>query len=791
MQKYNSFDNPTGFFVSNINVYTGAVETIVLADISVAGFANLSFTLTNKANSSDIISSVSVYGSNDGINYFTITSNALSSIGIGSTVNYRFAAVCVFVKITATSNSTSNLDCYLVGVPGSASTSGGGGGSGTVTSISAGTGLSGGTITTTGTIAVNYGATSTTSTVGNDSRLAPTPTENGKLIYDTGSAYAETGVGTTHQLLHGATGSPTWGAVDLSSEVTGTLPASSVGAYGSAISAPGITSASGVTSTHTSQATSTLTPGTIFNNTATFGGTSIPGYVFQDAGKQFIGYVAASATTGGVIIGGFNGSTLLAAIQIATSDTIAFIDHTTGAGAIVSAGSLSLTTALPISSGGTGLVSTSQNFIFSGPTSGAGAPTWRALVAGDIPSLSGTYLPLTGGTMSGAITVAGINNSLIMTGAQATGTSPNIGLSLGTTSAGANAAPQYSPILEFLAGGFTGSVTQTVGLNLKVEPTQGATIGVLGTVATRTTTAGSYTDSLQFGTDTAGTPRWSSVGTTLNYYTSAGDGMMVSSGQVNLSVGAGSIVRVTSSGLIPFNVGTSFNGTTGNYWSSTVSKTFTCFNAAIATAQTVGISAQNTTAAAAGAQQYSPVLELQGQGWKTTSTAATQTVSFGMQTVPVQGTTNPTGILNFMSNINAGGYSNTASIDNKGRLHIGINGTAQSSSNIALSAAWGSTAAVSAVSGTDSQMKFTVTAGGLSIAADPTITITWADGTWGTTPFSFTKMNVSSDVTLTYQPVISDVPSATNTVITVGAAGGTFTPVTGQTYVFLVRTIGA
>jgi hypothetical protein len=44
------------------------------------------------------------------------------------------------------------------------------------------------------------------------------------------------------------------------------------------------------------------------------------------------------------------------------------------------------------------------NTVLAGPTSGGAVnPTFRALVAGDIPSLSATYLPLTGGTMSGAI----------------------------------------------------------------------------------------------------------------------------------------------------------------------------------------------------------------------------------------------------------------------------------------------------------------------------------------------------------------------------------------------------
>lgn len=43
---------------------------------------------------------------------------------------------------------------------------------------------------------------------------------------------------------------------------------------------------------------------------------------------------------------------------------------------------------VPISSGGTGLTTTSQSFAFIGPSGGAGAPTWRALVAADIPTLN-------------------------------------------------------------------------------------------------------------------------------------------------------------------------------------------------------------------------------------------------------------------------------------------------------------------------------------------------------------------------------------------------------------------
>ena len=43
---------------------------------------------------------------------------------------------------------------------------------------------------------------------------------------------------------------------------------------------------------------------------------------------------------------------------------------------------------LAIANGGTGLTTTSQNFVFAGPTSGGGAPSFRALVSGDVPTLN-------------------------------------------------------------------------------------------------------------------------------------------------------------------------------------------------------------------------------------------------------------------------------------------------------------------------------------------------------------------------------------------------------------------
>lgn len=60
---------------------------------------------------------------------------------------------------------------------------------------------------------VTYGTASNTATQGNDSRLPPTPTAAGKILYDTGSAYAESAAGTSGQVLvSGGAGAPTWGS---------------------------------------------------------------------------------------------------------------------------------------------------------------------------------------------------------------------------------------------------------------------------------------------------------------------------------------------------------------------------------------------------------------------------------------------------------------------------------------------------------------------------------------------------------------------------------------------------
>jgi hypothetical protein len=60
------------------------------------------------------------------------------------------------------------------------------------------------------------------------------------------------------------------------------------------------------------------------------------------------------------------------------------------AASTITAGTLSLTTALSVANGGTGATTVLPNYVFVGPASGssAGAPSFRALTSSDMPTLS-------------------------------------------------------------------------------------------------------------------------------------------------------------------------------------------------------------------------------------------------------------------------------------------------------------------------------------------------------------------------------------------------------------------
>jgi hypothetical protein len=105
---------------------------------------------------------------------------------------------------------------------------------------------------------------------------------------------------------------------------------------------------------------------------------------------------------------------------------------------------------LSIARGGTGAATTSQNFAFIGPTSGSGAPSFRALVSGDIPNNAAD----TSGN-------AGTATALAANGANCSAGQ----IPLGVTAAGA-AEGCYAPAISTLSDGssvvtLTGSQTLT------------------------------------------------------------------------------------------------------------------------------------------------------------------------------------------------------------------------------------------------------------------------------------------------------------------------------------------
>lgn len=64
--------------------------------------------------------------------------------------------------------------------------------------------------------------------------------------------------------------------------------------------------------------------------------------------------------------------------------------------------------------------------------------------------------------------------------------------------------------------------------------------------------------------------------------------------------------------------------------------------------------------------------------------------------------------------------------------------------NFALGAGWGSLASIQAVTGTDSAFKVKVRADGTGIAANPILTLTFAEGTWSTIPFWVASMGTGT-----------------------------------------------
>lgn len=104
--------------------------------------------------------------------------------------------------------------------------------------LTAGAGLQGGGYdgSSPATFSVVFGTGRGTVTEGSDVRLPPAPGAAGQVLYSNGSGWSALSPGAPYQVLHGGA-MPSWGGVNLGTDVSGVLP---VGSGGTGLASPGM-----------------------------------------------------------------------------------------------------------------------------------------------------------------------------------------------------------------------------------------------------------------------------------------------------------------------------------------------------------------------------------------------------------------------------------------------------------------------------------------------------------------------------------------------------------------------
>ncbi len=240
-----------------------------------------------------------------------------------------------------------------------------------------------------------------------------------------------------------------------------------------------------------------------------------------------------------------------------------------------------------------------------------------------------------------------------------------------------------------------------IGQNAASSNTTGGFNTALGNSALQYNTTGSYNVTLGYGAGT-GITTGSNVSSNTLIGFNAGNGILTGannntligfSAGANLTTGAGNIIlgynlsapSATANnqldiGNIIYGTGISGSGSAVSpgfigIGTSTPSSRLDITSLSLGGSQsttTSGISVNNTTAAALGAQQVSPALRWTGQGWGTTA-GTSQAVSFRAYVTPIQGTV-PTGYLGFGSSVNGGAFNDNQLVLTSGG-YVGIANT--------------------------------------------------------------------------------------------------------------------
>ena len=160
-------------------------------------------------------------------------------------------------------------------------------------------------------------------------------------------------------------------------------------------------------------------------------------------------------------------------------------------GGTLSASSLSLSTPLPISSGGIGAATATQNFIFAGPATGstASAPTFRALVAADLPSGSGSYINNSTSqqtTSNFNISGSGVIGTSLSAGSLSLTTALSVasgGTGVNTLAANAVLIGNGTGTIQTLAPGISGNVLVSNGTNWVSQAAPASGVSTVGAIS--------------------------------------------------------------------------------------------------------------------------------------------------------------------------------------------------------------------------------------------------------------------------------------------------------------------
>jgi len=290
------------------------------------------------------------------------------------------------------------------------------------------------------------------------------------------------------------------------------------------------------------------------------------------------------------------------------------------------------------------LVSVSQNFVFAGPTSGSGTPTFRALTSGDLPAGLGTV------TSFSATNLAALFASTTVTNPT---TTPALSFTLPVVAnhnffgnnSGLGATPIYTqPAFTDLSGSLaaaqfpalTGDVTTPAGSVATTISANAVTYAKMQAASATSKLIGSSASSTALGEITLGT-NLSITGSTIN-----------AAGGTTSPGGSNTQIQYNNSGA--------FGGIGSATFDGTIPITLT-LTPASNTYATGLLLTDTTTAPSTGNQQYSPSAIFHGSGWKTTATAGAQPVDMRLTLVPVQGVNSPTSFLEIGGQINNAGYT--------------------------------------------------------------------------------------------------------------------------------------